>query len=178
MTNVKDSCPLFRQKGLSILDKVKHIELLLESQNIGLNASATMEDLENAILTSNDRKDGTIVQDCESTSNVGTIVQESESTSNDGTVMQESESTNTAESVEQSFSSLFWPPKRKEFLIALLSVGYYVGQVVEVKDDVVELNFLAPKKGSEEERNFWVWPDKEDKDSINKGLYNGDLSLT
>ena len=53
-----------------------------------------------------------------------------------------------------------------------------LGQVVDVKDDVLELNFLAPKKGSEKERNFWIWPDKEDKDSINKDCTMGFHSLS
>ena len=50
MTSVKDICPLFRQKGLTVELKVKNLELLLDSQNIGFKANATMDDLENAIM--------------------------------------------------------------------------------------------------------------------------------
>ena len=50
MTNVKDNCSLFRQQGIALTEKVKNLELLLESQSIGFNANATMEDLENAVM--------------------------------------------------------------------------------------------------------------------------------
>ena len=45
MTNVKDNCSLFRQQGIALTEKVKNLELLLESQSIGFNANATMLDL-------------------------------------------------------------------------------------------------------------------------------------
>ena len=40
MTKVKYICPLCRQKGLTVEVKVKNLELLLDSQNIGLNENA------------------------------------------------------------------------------------------------------------------------------------------
>ena len=54
MTNVKDICCLFRQKGLTVEQKVKNLELFLESQSIGFNANATIDDLETAIMYATD----------------------------------------------------------------------------------------------------------------------------
>ena len=48
-TNVKPSCPLFRQKGLSIEQKVKNIISLISTQ-LDMRVEATMNDLEEAIL--------------------------------------------------------------------------------------------------------------------------------
>ena len=49
MTNVKDSCPLFRQKNVSVETKVKNLQLLIDAQTMGCKATATMEDLESAV---------------------------------------------------------------------------------------------------------------------------------
>ena len=49
MTNVKDSCPLFRQKNVSVETKVKNLQLLIDAQTMGCEATATMEDLESAV---------------------------------------------------------------------------------------------------------------------------------
>ena len=50
MTNVKDICPLFRQKDVTIENKVKNLKLLMDSQTVGINANVTMDDLESAIM--------------------------------------------------------------------------------------------------------------------------------
>ena len=42
MTNVKDICPLFRQKDVTIENKVKNLKLLMDSQTVGFNANATI----------------------------------------------------------------------------------------------------------------------------------------
>ena len=48
MVDVKDTCPLFRQKGLSIDEKKRNLEALISSQ-LNFCALASMEDLEEAI---------------------------------------------------------------------------------------------------------------------------------
>ena len=48
LVDVKDTCPLFRQKGLSVNEKVKNLETLISSQ-LEFCALANMEDLEEAI---------------------------------------------------------------------------------------------------------------------------------
>ena len=48
-TNVKASCPLFRQKGLTIDQKVKNIGSLLTTQ-LEMSVEATMDDLDEAIV--------------------------------------------------------------------------------------------------------------------------------
>ena len=49
MTKVKANCQLLAQKNLSVEQKVKNLQLLLDSQALGLRALATMEDLEDVI---------------------------------------------------------------------------------------------------------------------------------
>ena len=48
LVDVKDTCPLFRQKGLSIDEKKRNLEALISSQ-LNFCALASMEDLEEAI---------------------------------------------------------------------------------------------------------------------------------
>ena len=49
MTNVKDSCPLFQQKNVSVETKVKNLQLLIDALTMGCKAAATMEDLDLAV---------------------------------------------------------------------------------------------------------------------------------
>ena len=49
MTKVKANCQLFAQNNLSVEQKVKNFQLLLDSQALGLQALATTEDLEDVI---------------------------------------------------------------------------------------------------------------------------------
>ena len=46
---MKTTCPLFRQKGLTIDQKVKNIESLIGTQ-LNMQVTAIMEDLEEAIV--------------------------------------------------------------------------------------------------------------------------------
>ena len=48
-TNVKASCPLFRQKGLTIDQKVKNIGSLLTIQ-LDMSVEATMDNLDEAVV--------------------------------------------------------------------------------------------------------------------------------
>ena len=48
LTEVKTTCPLFKQKGLSVAQKVKNLESLIESQ-LDFKVLADMDDLESAI---------------------------------------------------------------------------------------------------------------------------------
>ena len=48
LTDVKDTCPLFRQRGLSIDEKKRNLKTLISSQ-LNFCALASMEDLEVAI---------------------------------------------------------------------------------------------------------------------------------
>jgi len=53
LTKVKLVCPLFKQRGLSIDQKVKNLTALIESQ-LELKTLADMEDLTSAILASSE----------------------------------------------------------------------------------------------------------------------------
>ena len=62
----------------------------------------------------------------------------------------------------------FGHQKKTEFVLALLEDGFYIGQVEDIKGEELQLNVLLPKNKSTDERKFWVWPDREDKDWINR----------
>ena len=51
MTEVKNTCPLFRQRGLTVDKKVKNLESLINSQ-LDFNLLADIEDLESVIIAS------------------------------------------------------------------------------------------------------------------------------
>ena len=130
MTNVKDSCPLFRQRGLSIETKVKHLELLMQSQTIGFNANATMDDLENAILhneITNQEDDA-----FEPTDNQGINSENLTTLRNDSAVSPPTQNDRNEngevgdKSIEKCDLSSFWPPKKDKFVVALLEDGFFI----------------------------------------------------
>ena len=51
-------------------------------------------------------------------------------------------------------------------MCALLEDGFYIGCVEKVREDHLYLTYLVPK--SSDDRKYWVWPEKEDKDWIHK----------
>ena len=121
----------------------------MNSQIIGFNANATMEDLGDAIMEESawDFIDHDEAGD------------HAEDPSNDVYV------NNKDENEESVSSSTLWPPKVDEFVVALLDDGFYIGLVnKKVEDKKVYLNFLAPKESSD--RQYWVWPDREDNDLV------------
>ena len=161
MTNVKDVCPLFRQKGLTVAQKVKNLELLLESQSIGFTANATMDDLESAVMYDDNNADENEQATLQTVKAEAAEIYESEVANE----IPKADAATTSEVVEQVISS-FWPPKEAEFVCALLEDGFYIGQVDKVKDEQLYLIYLVPK--SSDNRQYWVWPEREDKDWIGK----------
>ena len=170
MTNVKDICPLFCQKGLTVEVKVKNLELLLDSQNIGFNANATMDDLKNAIMhvtdenkTEDENESENLTTTAATTTDVGPVESLVTMTVDEDRI---AEPDNTVERVEQTTLSSFWPPKETEFMLALLEDGFYIGHVDVVRGEELQLNYLVPKSSSD--RRYWVWPEREDIDWIKK----------
>lgn len=53
MTKIKNDCPLFQQRKLSNQQKIENVTLLMESQDLGLKALATMDGLVKAISDNN-----------------------------------------------------------------------------------------------------------------------------
>ena len=164
MTNVKDICPLFRQKGLTVTQKVKNLELLLESQSIGFTANATMEDLESAVMYESNA-DENEPGNMQPATAAATVINESVVPIAIDEIA-EADTTTTSERVEHATLSSFWPPIETEFVCALLEDGFYIGQVDKVREDQLHLIYLVPK--SSDDRKYWVWPEREDKDWIRK----------
>ena len=160
MTNVKDNCSLFRQQGIALTEKVKNLELLLESQSIGFNASATMDDLENAVMY--ERVPDESIDELEITPS--DKVQSFITKNVDKPT--EAETSSSSDPIDNTALSSFWPPKKDEFVCALLEDGFYIGQVDQIRDDQLHLSYLMPK--SFNDRKYWVWPEREDKDWISQ----------
>ena len=130
MTNVKDSCPLFRQNNVSVETKVKNLQLLIYVQIMGYKATATMEDLESAI-----KED----VDIDLESEVGSDASRSRS------IEEDTVSSAAKESIILPGKTNFWPPK-KEFVSILLEDGFYIAQVNNVRDNKIYVSYLKPKQ--------------------------------
>ena len=150
MTNVKDSCPLFRQMNVSIETKVKNLQLLIEAQTMGCKASATMEDLESAVI----QTAGINLETNVEAHDTFQIAQEDTVSS---VVANESVGHFGA-------SSSFWPPKPEEYVSILLEDGFYIAQVNDVREDKIWISYLKPK--NDKVRTHWVWPDVEEKEWV------------
>ena len=117
-TNVKPSCPLFRQKGLSIEQKVKNIISLISTQ-LDMRVEATMNDLEEAILecstiNKDQKKDGPSAPE-----------------------------PSVPEAVELKTSNTTEMPKVGECIVALFTDGAFPGEVTNVKEDFIEADFYV-----------------------------------
>ena len=112
LTNVKDTCPLFRQRGLSINEKKRNLKTMISSQ-LNFCALASMGDLDVAI-TEYDVGDGAQRKD--------RTVQHL-STETDDMMIPDSES-GDKEEPDDDF-------KVDEFIIVLFEDGPYPGQILE-----------------------------------------------
>ena len=129
-TKVKASCPLFKQLKLSIDEKVRNLESLIESQ-LDLTALAEMEDLESAIREDSN-SDGTAAPD-------------------DIQAMEDLNVTSDGDEEDVSFM------KEGEFIVGLFTSGIYPGEVTKISGDMVTADFLIPAniRKTNEKHRFW-----------------------
>ena len=150
LTNVKDTCPLFRQRGLSINEKKRNLKTMISSQ-LNFCALASMEDLDVAI-TEYDVGDGAQRKD--------RTVQHL-STETDDMMIPDSES-GDKEEPDDDF-------KVDEFIIVLFEDGPYPGQMLGSKGDKIKTNFMVPLIIKGETRfDLWKWPSVNDEHVITK----------
>ena len=150
LTNVKDTCPLFRQRGLSINEKKRNLKTMISSQ-LNFCALASMKYLDVAI-TEYDVGDGAQRKD--------RTVQHL-STETDDMMIPDSES-GDKEEPDDDF-------KVDEFIIVLFKDSPYPGQILESKGDKIKTNFMVPLIIKGETRfDLWKWPSVNDEHVITK----------
>ena len=146
LTEVKSSCPLFRQKGLSVQEKLQNLEALIDSQ-LNFKALASMSDLEAAIGTKSKEGDDDLTD-------IGMEVDEDDKEKLNRVSGGEAQFNSLSNSVDKE---LF---QKDQFVLALFTDGAYPVQVVElVTDDKINLNCLSPLIiGGEKNFRLWKWP--------------------
>ena len=158
LNEVKSTCPLFRQKGLSIQLKVKNLEALIDSQ-LNFKALASMSDLEEAIGM-NTEHSGTVLdaEDDNGGESVEDTDNELDEEKNIATDHQKDNTNTTAQ-----------PYKPKEFVLVLFDDGAYPSEVVEVKDDIIDVSCMNPVVVRDQKNfRYWKWPSSEEKQPIHK----------
>ena len=126
LTDVKATCPLFRQKGLTIYQKVQNLETLITSQ-LEFRALAGMEDLEAAINKGD--------QDLVNEANGNNIQNPEIDAKVHDTVVRE-------DTVGVDAETLF---KEEDFIIGLFVDGPYPGKIVKVNPETIVGNFMHPE---------------------------------
>ena len=141
-TKVKATCPLFKQLKLSIDEKVRNLESLIESQ-LDFTTLAEMEDLEGAIREDSEA-DGTAARN-----------------------VQAMESLNVRSDIEEDTSF-----KEGEFIVGLFTSGIYPGEVTSISGEMVTADFLIPAKIRQTNEQFRFWKrsseDQKEKYEIHK----------
>ena len=136
LTEVKSTCPLFRQKGLTITEKTKNLKTLISSQ-LEFRALADVENLEKSISKADTDSDIDILSE---------LQDEEQATASQPKV------TEKKENVNLDISS-------NKFVIGMFKDGPCPGEIISVTDKDVTINFLEPASINREvSLKFWKWP--------------------
>ena len=144
LTEVKSTCPLFRQKGLTITEKTKNLKTLISSQ-LEFRALADVENLEKSISKADTDSDIDILSE---------LQDEEQATASQPKVTEKKENVN-----------LDISPNK--FVIAMFKDGPYPGEIISVTDKDVTINFLEPASINREvSLKFWKWPAMIDQHTV------------
>ena len=147
LNEVKKTCPLFRQKGLSVQQKVKNLEALIDSQ-LAFKALATMDDLELAI---NDA--------CTQEISVDDTIEEDEADNATRRLAVRDGGNPTESSNPEQF-------KINEYVLVLFEDGAYPC-VIKTITDTIEVHCLNPLLVcGKEDFHYWKWPSTIEKQFI------------
>ena len=113
-TTVKASCPLFKQRTLAVGQKVKNLTSLIDSQ-LDLKALADVNDLESAIIASNESSEINFME------------------------VNEDDAQGQALSIDAS-----WPPRAGDYVIGAFVDGAYPGEVCSVNGGYANCDFMVP----------------------------------
>ena len=133
-TTVKATCPLFKQRGLSIQQKVKNIGSLISSQ-LDLKVLADMTDLESAIIATSECQQDTNFAELPPSADTGVQEQSTEDTDTQGPATTEAEAKDTT-------SLSLDLPVPGEFILGAFEDRAYPGEVSSVIGDKITIDFL------------------------------------
>ena len=140
LLNLKDSNPVFKQRGIPEHQLAENLRLLLDKAANMLSCDVTMSDLEKVV--------GIIEEVVE------------ENTTDDDEIL-----TPAVASVQGP-----WPPKVGDHIAVNFEDGFYLGEVKRLDPkfpNKVMVSYMKPKKlvtaePNVDKRQFWFWPSKED----------------
>lgn len=148
MTKVKSDCPLFLQRKLTNEQKIENIRLLMESQDLGLKAVATMEDLIKVIGESNETDEPHSIP-----------------TDQDREIDDDSDTEKILSTRLTSQDQL----SKDEFILGMFEDGFYPGQVLKDCGDKIDALFMTKATiANSDDLLYWKWPTKTDRQIIRK----------
>ena len=157
MTKVKGDCPLFLQRKIAVDQKIKNLELLMDSQELGLKALATMVDLADVINSStegDEEKEEAIIE------------------TQDSNVADDINSRGDAPSNENIASfriTAQTPVSENDFIIGMFEDGFFPGQVIDDCGDKIDAIFMEHvARNNHPDRSLWRWPSVTDRQILNK----------
>ena len=156
LTEVKNTCPLFRQKGLTVEQKVKNLESLIDSQ-LDFKVLADMDDLESAI-------DAAGQQQIQVTEHAEETVDNEEQTSKKNEKSTKHKKTTETPTQSPQLQNI----NVEDFVLGLFDDGSYPAEVLSIVDDSISLSCMEPVV-IQQQRNFrfWKWPSTVDEQTIN-----------
>ena len=164
LTEVKSTCPLFKQRGLTIDEKVKNLESLINSQ-LQFRALADMNDLEAAIAVTDEKRETENESQTETDETThrkrkGKQRQPNKTKSSEtgagnipDIVVSDDIEDETADQTEDEVNTDF---KDDDFILALFEDGAYPGVVKSITEENVNIDIMRPVviKG---QSNFALW---------------------
>ena len=156
LNEVKKTCPLFRQKGLSVQQKVKNLEALIDSQ-LAFKALASMDDLELAINDTS-TQDASLME-----VDVDELLEDNDGIDLVGmkTAVQHEEISSQSSSVDQF--------KIDDYILVLFEgkEGACPCRIREIKGKMIKVHCLHPiEQGGKKNFRYWNWPSLTEKQDI------------
>ena len=154
MTKVKNDCPLFQQRKLTVDKKIENIHLLMDSQELGLKALATMEDLVTAIHRSDDADNNTNEAEIDDVPLQDTV-----------DIATTDEAVNILSMRLSSQDTL----SKDDFILGMFVDGFYPGQVLKDCGEAVDAIFMTEATIQGMPKSLmWKWPSTTDRQLMRK----------
>ena len=155
LTKIKANCPLFKQRKLTIDQKVRNLKSLISAQ-LNFKSLADMSDLESAIMNTKS-----------SSSSATASFPTSEAAEEPEP---ESESESECESELGDLSN--WPPKKDDYIYGLFESGILPGRVISATNTEVEAMFLEQHelRSANQGESLWKFPsiERNSRDTIKR----------
>ena len=156
MTKVKNDCPLFLQRKINAEEKVKNLKLLMDSQELGLKALATMTDLVSVINGSSLPNDATESPD-----------EETDGADNEVETVNDDDRA-TAEDILKLRLTPQTVLTKDEFIVGMFEDGFCPGQVIRDCGEQVDAIFMQKAGKGDSDMSLWKWPSSTDRQLVRK----------